>query len=251
MAEQFGTEEARIRQSFTRNQERFIEGKHYYKLEGAELADFKGSYLNDTSLKFVSELMLWTERGTARHAKILETDEAWQVYEELEETYFRVKEPQIDTAQLSPQTQLILQLSQSIARAELEAKETKQLAIEAKADATTAKETIKEIKNSLAELPKDQWRKWVNGSLSEIAFKSGNSSQNHEDIRSDSYKLLEDRAGADLSTRVRNGRKRLEESGATKTAIENYRKLDAIEEDKRLKEIYTGIIQKMRIKYLV
>jgi hypothetical protein len=94
LAEQFGTEESRIRQGFIRNQERFIEGKHYYKIEGEELKQFKASYLNDTSLKFSSELMLWTERGAARHAKILETDAAWDIYEELEDTYFRVKKLQ-------------------------------------------------------------------------------------------------------------------------------------------------------------
>lgn len=35
---------------------------------------------------------MWTDRGAARHAKILDTDEAWEVYEELEENYFNLKE---------------------------------------------------------------------------------------------------------------------------------------------------------------
>jgi hypothetical protein len=102
----------------------------------------------------------------------------------------------------------------------------------------------------MAELPKDQWRKWVNSSLGEIGIRLGNKGQNHEDLRSDSYKLLEEKAGADLSTRLRNGRKRLEDAGATKTVQKEYCKLDCIEEDKRLKEIYTGIIKELRIKHL-
>ncbi|EPA3167126.1 hypothetical protein ACQ26G_004309 [Yersinia enterocolitica] len=45
-----------------------------------------------TSLKIVSQnaryLILWTERGAARHAKMLETDQAWELFEKLEDCYF-------------------------------------------------------------------------------------------------------------------------------------------------------------------
>ncbi len=37
-------------------------------------------------------LYLWTERGANRHCKILDTDKAWEQFDSLEETYFRVKE---------------------------------------------------------------------------------------------------------------------------------------------------------------
>lgn len=92
LAEEFGTNEKNISRNFTRNEERFIEGKHYFKLEGEELKEFKGCGLKDESLKYVSILYLWTDKGAARHAKILETDEAWQIYEDLEDTYFKVQE---------------------------------------------------------------------------------------------------------------------------------------------------------------
>ena len=91
LAEQYGTNEQNISKNFTRNQLRFEEGKHYFKLEGKELKDFKGYVLNDESLKYVSVLYLWTDRGAARHAKILDTDEAWEIYEELEDNYFNPK----------------------------------------------------------------------------------------------------------------------------------------------------------------
>ncbi len=104
LAEQFGSNEQNISRNFTRNSERFIEGKHYFKLEGQELKEFKGYVPNDESLKFVSILYLWTDRGAARHAKILDTDEAWDVYEKLEENYFNPK-----PKQLSPMEQLKLQ----------------------------------------------------------------------------------------------------------------------------------------------
>lgn len=38
----------------------------------------------------VNALTLWTERGAARNAKMLNTDRAWDVFELLEETFFRV-----------------------------------------------------------------------------------------------------------------------------------------------------------------
>lgn len=96
LAEQFGTEETNIQKNFNNNEKRFIEGKHYYKLEGQILRDFKNSLPNEIQepLKFAPKLILWTDRGAARHAKILDTDEAWEVYEDLEENYFNPKNVQ-------------------------------------------------------------------------------------------------------------------------------------------------------------
>lgn len=97
LAEQFGTEETNIKTNFNNNKERFIEGKHYYQLKGEELKEFKRvvNDINDPSIKFASVLTLWTDRGAARHAKILDTDEAWDIYEELEENYFNPKESKV------------------------------------------------------------------------------------------------------------------------------------------------------------
>lgn len=105
LAEQFGTKEENIKANFNRNLERFIEGKHYYQLQGEELQEFKRlvTNSNDPSIKYASVLNLWTDCGAARHAKILQTDEAWEVYEALEENYFNPKQKQ-----LSPLEQLKL-----------------------------------------------------------------------------------------------------------------------------------------------
>lgn len=107
LAEAYGTEEKNIQTNYLRNSSRFIEGKHFYKLEGELLKSFKKSLPTESRepLKFVPTLILWTEKGAARHAKILDTDEAWEVFEVLEETYFRVRE----SKQLSPMELLELQ----------------------------------------------------------------------------------------------------------------------------------------------
>ena len=99
LAEQYGTSEDNIKTNFNRNKERFIEGKHYYQLQGEVLKEFKRvvTESNDPSIKYASILTLWTDRGAARHAKILDTDEAWDVYEALEDTYFKVINNQIES----------------------------------------------------------------------------------------------------------------------------------------------------------
>ncbi|EPG5002513.1 ORF6N domain-containing protein [Klebsiella oxytoca] len=89
LSQLYGTEVINIHVNFTRNKTRFVEGKHFFRLEGADLKVFKN---NLTESKLVASrakhLILWTERGAARHAKLLETDQAWEVFERLEDCYF-------------------------------------------------------------------------------------------------------------------------------------------------------------------
>ncbi|MFL9053823.1 P22AR C-terminal domain-containing protein [Escherichia coli] len=92
LAHLYGTEAIRIRQNHHENKGRFIEEKHFFKLEGETLREFKHRVAFNYSVKIarnVRSLILWTERGAARHAKMLETDQAWDVFEKLEDCYFR------------------------------------------------------------------------------------------------------------------------------------------------------------------
>lgn len=91
LAESFGTEPRRITENFNRNFERFTVGIHYFRIEGEELKRFKESPLSVAVGRRANSMFFWTKRGAARHAKLLETDEAWMVYEELEESYFNQK----------------------------------------------------------------------------------------------------------------------------------------------------------------
>lgn len=91
LAQVYGTDTRNISKNFNRNKSKFIEGKHYFLLQGDELKAFKGSRHLDDNLKFTPILYLWTGRGANRHSKILDTDKAWEQFENLEETYFRVK----------------------------------------------------------------------------------------------------------------------------------------------------------------
>ncbi|MBB7190972.1 ORF6N domain-containing protein [Escherichia coli] len=91
LADLYDTEPKLIRQNYQRNADRFIEGKHCFKLIGEELRAFKNESSQRGLLNIapkVSHLFLWTARGAARHAKILETEKAWEVFEKLEDCYF-------------------------------------------------------------------------------------------------------------------------------------------------------------------
>ncbi|KHO32403.1 ORF6N domain-containing protein, partial [Clostridium tetani] len=93
LAKIYETDVNNIQVNFKNHKRKFVEGKHYYFLQGERLKEFK-NYLNDIQLvgKRASSLYLWTERGANRHCKILDTDKAWEQFDNLEETYFRVKE---------------------------------------------------------------------------------------------------------------------------------------------------------------
>ena len=90
LAQFYGCTEKNIRDNYANNRDRFEEGKHFIFLEGDALNLFKQGMPDEIGdpLKFTARLMLWTELGAARHAKMLTTDRAWDVFEQLEEAYF-------------------------------------------------------------------------------------------------------------------------------------------------------------------
>ena len=92
MGEGFECEPQQIKQNYNNNKERFVKGKHFYKLEGEELREFKHRVENlDLVGKNANVLYLWTKRGVARHSKMLGTDRAWDMFDCLEENYFNPK----------------------------------------------------------------------------------------------------------------------------------------------------------------
>ncbi|WP_275372491.1 ORF6N domain-containing protein, partial [Xenorhabdus bovienii] len=82
---------------------RFVEGKHYFKVIGKALKDLRVTLSNLQISPKARSLMLWTERGAARHAKMLDTDQAWNVFEKLEDFYFNQKEAEPITVKTTTQ----------------------------------------------------------------------------------------------------------------------------------------------------
>lgn len=89
----FECETTNIKKNFNANKERFIEGKHYYKLEGKELENLRVTNSDLQISPMTRSLYLWTKRGVARHSKMLGTDRAWEMFDCLEENYFNPKQP--------------------------------------------------------------------------------------------------------------------------------------------------------------
>lgn len=93
IAECYEVDKKQIRQNFKNNRKHFVEGKHYICLVGTDLKEFKNRVENfDLVERRANILYLWTEKGALLHAKSLNTNKAWEVYDYLVDFYFRAKE---------------------------------------------------------------------------------------------------------------------------------------------------------------
>lgn len=95
-----------------------------------------------------------------------------------------------------------------------------------------------------------EWRKKVTNILNRIAKNNGGFEM-YQEIRNESYKMLEERAKCKLSIRVTNKQKVMALNGVPKSTVNKVSKLDAISEDGRLTEIYLAIVKELAIKYRV
>ncbi|RHQ81850.1 ORF6N domain-containing protein [Clostridium sp. AF22-10] len=90
LAEVYGTDSKTISYNFNYNRSRYIEGKHFICLTGDELKRYKTNLEIHESSR-INKLYLWTEKGAFMHAKSLNTDTAWEVYDRLVDSYFQKK----------------------------------------------------------------------------------------------------------------------------------------------------------------
>ena len=140
----------------------------------------------------------------------------------------------IDTA-LTPELQVLIQHERMMQE------QKKQL------DAVQNKvEAIQEIFT----LTPENWKKDVRVAVGKLSMSIAEDYSMMQELYEQIYALLEDRAGADLEARLRNRRKRMEQNGSTKTAVKKITKLDIIEDDRKLKEIFTSILREMSAKYI-
>lgn len=148
----------------------------------------------------------------------------------------RFKVQSIDTSKLTPEMQMLNLLFQAEAKTQLALADTQK-------KLSAVEETVEVIKDTFAQRDED-WRKQVNAMLQGASFRSGG---NYSELRTESYRLLEERAHCDLDKRMRNLLKRLEDNGATKSKIREANKMDVIEADAQIKEIYASIVKELNI----
>lgn len=233
LAEFYEATSKNIRDNFQNNKEKFVEGKHYYRLEGEELREFKKETENFGIVgNRVNQLILYTKQGASRHSKMLGTDKAWDMFDELEENYFNPKN-KLDTSNLSPELQMFNGLFQSLAKQELATKK-----LETKVD------NISEI----VALNTTDWRKDSQKLIRRMAQNQGGFGA-YQEINNLIYEETERRAGANLKQRLTNKRRRMADEGVSKSKRDKLNKLDVISEDKRVLEVYIAVVKDFAIKY--
>ncbi|HBE9530708.1 TPA: ORF6N domain-containing protein [Clostridioides difficile] len=235
LADVYETDARNISNNFNNNKDRFIEGKHYFLLQGDDLKNFKGIHTEYENLKFTSKMYLWTERGANRHCKILDTDKAWEQFDNLEETYFKVKQQKPSCIE-----DVLIESLKEMKDLRLQVNQANNIALEAKTEVKTIKEVVS--------LNATDWRKDTQQLIAKIAKKQGGF-EHINMLRRESYELLNKRFGVDLHRRLINKRRKMAEEGVSESKREKVNNLDVIQDDKKLIEGYVAIVKDMALKY--
>lgn len=118
------------------------------------------------------------------------------------------------------------------------------------------KEAQKTIAQALGKDIEENFRSWVNRSLSAIAESEnyhyiGSPQERHQAIRAESYERLNTKRPCRLEQRVAREQGRAVAAGASQTRIKAINKLTIIEGDKDLKPVYESVIREMLVAYCV
>ena len=233
------------RKRFSDNRKHFVEGEDYFvlkpsDLENAELSE-KRTLENVVLSNFGTALI--TEQGYLMLVKSFTDDLAWEVQRKLVSSYFNVHQSVND--QLSPELQALQGLLNQMVQKELADKERDRQIAKAQDTAQKAIETTEHIKEAVKPVF-DNWRNEINAKFNRI---QRNADCQFNVLRAEMYSELEHRAGCDLNRRIRNRRERMAEIGCTKTEISALNKMDIIEDDKKLREIFSKIVAEYEIRY--
>ena len=179
-------------------------------------------------------------------------EEAREYFTRVEE---RAKQLVIDRTKLSPQLQLMNLLVENMNKQELEQKRQAE-ALQRLEDKTNKQtEALQTVKDTFSKSEtEEETVQWVNHCINKIAespnfvYSFGN---RYAAAKNESYNRLSTKAGCRLDQKLRNSIARAEERGYTRAQINTINKLSVIMADKRLKQIYIGVIKEMMIAYCV
>lgn len=228
-----GRPDGTARRNFNTNKSRFIENEDFFVVSADEIRTSMMFPISDKD--FMSKVLI-TEQGYLMLVKSFTDDLAWDVQRQLVNGYF--KRTPIASEELSPATKLMLQMANQIAESELKAIEAKKLAEKAIETTESIKEAVKPVI--------DNWREEMVKKIRRIQNACGSDFQS---LNTEIYRELERRAGCDLGKRLRNKQEKMYDRGCTKTSIKNTRKIDCIEEDRKLREIFSKIVSEYEIRY--
>lgn len=220
-----GRPDGTARKRFNDNRDRFIEGEDFFNVQMSEKRTLGFEVPN-------RGLTLITESGYLMLVKSFTDDLAWSVQRELVNSYFRVQQIQTAFSDLSPQLQLLINI-------ETQQRE-QQKAIE------NTNRRLDNIGEVIA-LDVHSWRKDAHHLISRIATSLGGF-EHIKDVTSEIYRLVEERAGVSLGTRLTNKRNRMAGEDICKSKRDKLTKVDVIADDKKLIEIYIAIVKEMAVK---
>lgn len=223
LADIFETDVNSIRQNFKRNKNRFIEGKHYYILKGADLKAFKNLVTNSHLVDHhTPRLILWTERGANFHSKILDTDKAWEQFEYIEDTYFRAKQqqpvPSLPTTPMEIMEVMFHALKNT------------------NADVQDLDERLNEVEQTQAL----SWRDLMMKQIYEYCDKNGLCIS---PVLGRIYREVEKRTGRDMNRTLTQRRNKMKQQGIAYKKIKQFHKIDVIEQDKPLRKAFEDILK--------
>lgn len=158
--------------------------------------------------------------------------QARQYFISVEKEY---KQQQLDTSNLSPELQMFQGLFTAVANQELATKR-----VETKLD------NISEV----VALNTLDWRKDANNLINKVVRVQGGG-EAHKSVRSEIYKEVERRAGANLQIRLTNLRRRMADEGVCKSKRDKLNFVDVIDGEKKLVEIYVAVVKDFAIKHKV
>lgn len=171
---------------------------------------------------------------TAKEMAMLERNEKGkQVRRYFIQVEKKYKATSLATQELSPQLQVMINLE-----------------IEQKRQAEKlehVEERIESIREVVA-IDTTSWREDTGRILRKIGMECGDS-KSYQDVRGESYQLLEKRMGVNVKQRLTNKRRRMADEGVCKSRRDKLNYLDVIADDKKLIEGYTAIVKELAIKY--
>lgn len=88
LADYLGTSKDTLKGNYHKNPDKFIHGKHYFNISHENMEVTTSHLLEVFDYKGTKGIQVWTERGCARLSKLLRTDEAWDLWEKMEDSYF-------------------------------------------------------------------------------------------------------------------------------------------------------------------
>lgn len=201
-------------------------------IDAIEDEDFQGVEISTPSGQTKKDHII--KLDAAKEMAMLERNEKGkQVRRYFIQVEKKYKAASLATQELSPQLQVMINLE-----------------IEQKRQAEKlehVEERIESIREVVA-IDTTSWRDDTGRILRKIGMECGDS-KSYQDVRAESYQLLEKRMGVNVKQRLTNKRRRMADEGVCKSRRDKLNYLDVIADDKKLIEGYTAIVKELDIKY--